>query len=217
MASTGSSPARAGTRNSESQFVPDVFNFDLPPAFRDPIFRPSRTMHVVFDREIYAAVRGQDLGAVRGQPIRPILAGFGEPFTDWLFQTALHATSENSAFSLVVGDQWSFGPGWLLVYALRWMGKSRRIASPDLLVTCHLSETGETRQVPPLETLNLIANAVAASLSGIAPADAACLPARKIAQQVLKECALNRDTFAKGAAGISLLRTARIEPGVVSP
>jgi hypothetical protein len=40
------------TRNSENQFVPEVFNFDLPQAFRDPIFRPSRTMHVVFDRDI---------------------------------------------------------------------------------------------------------------------------------------------------------------------
>jgi hypothetical protein len=200
------------TRNSENQFVPEVFNFDLPAAFRDPIFRPSRTMHVVFDREVYAAVRGQDLGIVRGQPIRPILAGFGEPFTDWLFQTALHATSGNNAFSFVAGDPWPLGPGWLLVYALRWMGKSRRIASPDSLVLCHLNEAGETRQVSPLDAFNLIANNLAArATAGITPTDATCLPARKIAQQVLKECAMNRDTCAKGAAGISLLCAARIE------
>jgi superfamily II DNA or RNA helicase len=200
------------TRNSENQFVPEVFNFDLPAAFRDPIFRPSRTMHVLFDREVYAAVRGQDLGIVRGQPIRPILAGFGEPFTDWLFQTALHATSGNNAFSFVAGDPWPLGPGWLLVYALRWMGKSRRIASPDSLVLCHLNEAGETRQVSPLDAFNLIANNLAArAAAGITPTDATCLPARTIAQQVLKECAMNRDTFAKGAAGISLLCAARIE------
>jgi hypothetical protein len=154
---------------------------------------------------------------VRGQPIHPILAGFGEPFTDWLFQTALHATPVNSAFSFVAGDGWSLGSGWLLVYALRWMGKSRRITSPDSLVICHLNETGETRQVSPLDTLNLTANAVAAPFAGITPAVAACLPARKLAQQVLKDCAMNRDTFARGAAGISLLCAARIETGVVSP
>lgn len=203
------------TRNSENQFVPEVFNFDLPAAFRDPIFRPSRTMHVVFDREIYATIRGQDLGTVRGQPIRPILAGFGEPFTDWLFQTALHASSGNNAFSFVAGEPWSFGPGWLLVYALRWMGKSRRIASPDSVVICHLNDAGETCPVSPLDALNLIANVVAAPFAGITPTDAACLPARKLAQKVLKECAMNRDTFARGAAGISLLCVARIETGVV--
>jgi hypothetical protein len=97
------------------------------------------------------------------------------------------------------------------------MGKSRRITSPDSLVICHLNETGETRQVSPLDTLNLTANAVAAPFAGITPAVAACLPARKLAQQVLKDCAMNRDTFARGAAGISLLCAARIETGVVSP
>ena len=97
------------------------------------------------------------------------------------------------------------------------MGKSRRIASPDSLVVCHLNEAGETRQVSPLDALNLITNAVAAPFAGLGPTDTACLPARKIAQQVLKEYAMNRDTFAKGAAGISLLCAARIETGVVSP
>ena len=31
------------TRNISSQFVTGVFHFQLPEAFRDPIFRPSRT------------------------------------------------------------------------------------------------------------------------------------------------------------------------------
>jgi hypothetical protein len=97
------------------------------------------------------------------------------------------------------------------------MGKSRRIASPDSLVICHLNEAGETRPVSPLDALNLIGNAVAAPFTGIAPTEAACLPARKLAQKVLKECAMNRDAFARGAAGISLLCAARIEAGVVSP
>jgi hypothetical protein len=175
-------------------------------------------MHVVFDREVYAAIRGQDLGTVRGQPIRPVLAGFGEPFTDWLFQTALQATPANSAFSFITGGPWPFGPGWLLVYALRWMGKSRRIASPDSLVVCHLSATGETLQLSPIDVLNAITNTVAAhTLAHISPTDAECMAARKLAQKILKDCALNRDTYAKGAAGLSLLCAARIEIDIALP
>jgi len=41
------------TRNSANQFVPEVYHFPLPEAFRDPVFRPSRTGHVVFDREVF--------------------------------------------------------------------------------------------------------------------------------------------------------------------
>jgi len=204
------------TRNSENQFVPEVFNFDLPLAFRDPIFRPSRTMHVVFDREIYAAVRGQDLGRVRGQPIRPVLAGFGEPFTDWLFQTALHAVPGKSAFSLITDKECPLGTGWLLVYALRWMGKSRRIMSPDSLAVCHLSDTGVTQPVSSLTAFTVIANAMSAPFSGSGPTEADSQPAKKIAQQALKECALNRDNFARGAAAVSLLCAARIEQSIAT-
>jgi len=199
------------TRNSENQFVPEVFNFDLPAAFRDPIFRPTRTMHVVFDREIYSSVRGQDLGTVRGQPIRPILAGFGEPFTDWLFQTALHAGQGCSAFSISTDDTWSHGSGWLLVYALRWMGKSRRISSPDSIIICYLNALGEVRHVPPLDVLNLIAMGTPGTSTIISPTQQECMLAQKLAQQILKEYALNRDTFAKGAAGFSLLCVAKIK------
>ena len=117
------------SRNSQNQFVAGVYNFEAPDAFREPVFRPSRTMHVVFDREVFAAVRGQDLGSVRGQPIRPLPTGFGESFTDWLFQTAMQARRDESAFSLQAGKDWSEGPGWLLVYALRWLGKARRRAT----------------------------------------------------------------------------------------
>jgi len=33
--------------------VPEVYHFPLPEAFRDPVFRPSRTGHAVFDREVF--------------------------------------------------------------------------------------------------------------------------------------------------------------------
>jgi hypothetical protein len=198
------------TRNSENQFVPEVFNFELPVAFRDPIFRPSRTMHVVFDREVYASVRGQDLGSVRGQPIRPVLAGFGEPFTDWLFQTSLHAASGQSAFSLRADESWPHGPGWLLVYALRWMGKSRRIATADSIVVCHINEGGEVRQVISTEAIKLAMAAVSTETQSLPPSEGTQATARRMAQQVLKDSAANRDAFARGAAGTSLLMVVSI-------
>ena len=39
--------------------------------------RPERTCHVVFDREVFQRVRDEDLGRVRGQPIRPAVGGVG--------------------------------------------------------------------------------------------------------------------------------------------
>jgi superfamily II DNA or RNA helicase len=198
------------TRNSESQFVPEVFNFDLPVAFRDPIFRPSRTMHVVFDREVYASVRGQDLGSVRGQPIRPVLAGFGEPFTDWLFQSSLNAAPGQSAFSLHAEENWPYGRGWLLVYALRWMGKSRRIATTDSFVVCHISESGEVRLVNSTEAFKLVMATPSTEIHGLPASVEAQTTARRMAQEVLKNCAANRDAFARGAAGISLFMVANI-------
>jgi superfamily II DNA or RNA helicase len=198
------------TRNSQSQFVPGVFHFDLPAAFRDPVFRPSRTLHVAFDRSIYAAVRGQDLGTVRGQPIHPVLCGFGEPFTDWVLQSALNARSGESAFALRMPNGWERGAGWMLVYALRWKGKSRRLTAPDSMVVCYVNETGEVRQIASSEVIKLAMAAVTATSHGLQPSDDTQSAARRLAQQALKNCAANRDAFARGAAGISLLMVASV-------
>lgn len=151
----------------------------------------------------------------RGQPIRPILAGFGEPFTDWLFQTAHHATPGSSAFSLAAGDEWLLGSGWLLVYALRWMGKSRRIPSPDSLVVCFLNDSKDVKKVSSIDAMALIAKAEPTTHGAAPLREGDCLAALKIAQQTLKECAANRDSFSRGSAGISLFSIARIE--TVSP
>jgi superfamily II DNA or RNA helicase len=198
------------TRNSQNQFVPGVFHFDLPSAFRDPVFRPSRTMHVTFDRSIYAAVRGQDLGTVRGQPIRPVLCGFGEPFTDWVFQAAMNARPGESAFALHMPDTWKYGSGWLLVYALRWKGKSRRLTTPDSMVVCHVNEAGEAQQLTSSDAIKLVIAVSAAASHKLQPSENMELAARRLAQQALKNCAANRDPFARGAAGISLLMMATI-------
>ena len=90
MAADAAPTARYRIPDTESVLLPDAGGppsgaFRLPDAFRAPVFRPDRSFHVVFDRSVYQRVRDEDLGRVRGQPIRPVLAGFGEPGTDWLF------------------------------------------------------------------------------------------------------------------------------------
>ncbi|MGD0813518.1 MAG: DEAD/DEAH box helicase [Verrucomicrobiota bacterium] len=198
------------TRNSANQFVPEVFNFDLPAAFRDPVFRPSRTVHVVFDREVYAAVRGQDLGTVRGQPIRPLLTGFGEPFTDWLFQTALHARRAESAFAIKTGTDWKRGSGWLFVFALRWLGKRRRLSVPDSLAVVFAPSAGEIAGLSPAEAMTLTTEPSDASLPPDAPSAETLAGALKLAQHFLKGYAATRDATARSAAGLSLLSVAAI-------
>ena len=198
------------TRNSANQFVPEVFNFDLPAAFRDPVFRPSRTVHVVFDREVYAAVRGQDLGTVRGQPIRPVLTGFGEPFTDWLFQTAMHARSAESAFSIKAGNGWSRGSGWLFVFALRWLGKRRRLSTPDSLALVFVPESGPIIGIPGPEAVALVIQASDSVSPGTGPGAEMMAGARAFAQRLLKDYAANRDATARSSAGLSLLSVTAI-------
>lgn len=199
------------TRNSRSQFVPGVFHFELPAVFRDPIFRPSRTLHVAFDRIIYAAVRGQDLGMVRGQPIRPALSGFGEPFTDWVFQTAMNGRAGESAFALQAPNDWVHGDGWLLVYALRWMGRSRRLMAPDSLAALFSRADGTVEYMPSADLMRLLAQAEAAGPQTQPPVSSPDLTAaRKLAQQVLRGIADLRDARSRSGAGISLLMVADI-------
>lgn len=199
------------TRNSRSQFVPGVFHFELPAVFRDPIFRPSRTLHVAFDRTIYAAVRGQDLGTVRGQPIRPALSGFGEPFTDWVFQTAMNGRPGESAFALQAPNDWTHGAGWLLVYALRWMGRSRRLMAPDSLAAVFSRVDGTVELLPAADLMRLVAQADVAGPAPQSPVPSSDLTAaRKLAQQVLRGVAEQRDPRARSGAGLSLLMVAAI-------
>ncbi len=200
------------TRNSLNQYVPEVFNFDLPSAFRDPVFRPSRTMHVVFDREVYAEVRGQDLGTVRGQTIRPLLTGFGEPFTDWLFQTAMYARQAESAFSIRAGANWPHGPGWVLVFALRWLGQARRLSVPDSLAVCFAPESGELKILPAIEAILLTQSGEQGITLPRGLTTELLVAARTLAQQRLRELARNREMTARGSASISLLLVAAVTP-----
>ncbi len=201
------------TRNSRSAFVPGVFNFDLPAAFRDPVFRPSRTMHVAFDRALYSAVRGQDLGTVRGQPIRPQLSGFGEPFTDWVMQAAMNARSGESAFALRAPDGWGRGQGWLMVYALRWLGSVRRLSVSDSLAIVFIGSAGSVVPIDAATAATLVSAEADEPGSLPLPADDQRNQARKCAQDVLREVVAAKRLGPRTSAGISLLLVASLRDG----
>ena len=198
------------TRNSQKQFVPGVFHFELPAAFRDPVFRPSRTVHVAFDRAIYGAVRGQDLGSVRGQPIRPVLCGFGEPVTDWVFQAAMNARPGESAFALATPKEWIRGAGWLLVYALRWIGRGRRLATPDSLALVFVPDAGEPEIVTAKDAIFLLKADVGKVEAGANLQSEREMAAKKCAQQVLRDSVAARGGQSRGTAGLSTLMIVRI-------
>jgi superfamily II DNA or RNA helicase len=134
------------TRTQDNKFVEGVFHFTLPKAFKDPVLRPSPEIYLTFDRERFTEVRGQVLGRARGQEIKPILAGFGEPVTDWLFESAFSASEGESAFVVKVNHRWKRGSGWLFVAVLRWVGATRRLRAPDSLVVC-FQEKGHEPEV----------------------------------------------------------------------
>jgi len=198
------------TRNNRSAFVPGVFNFDLPAAFRDPVFRPSRTMHVAFDRDIYAAVRGQDLGTVRGQPIRPQLCGFGESFTDWVMQAATNARPQESAFALCAPDGWEHGTGWLMVYSLRWMGAARRLSVPDSLAIVFIGADGSVSRLSAGGVAPLLAAEADIGCKQALPTDELVKVAKKCAQDVLREVVATKRLGVRTSAGISLLLVASL-------
>jgi hypothetical protein len=201
------------TRNNRSAFVSGVFNFDLPAAFRDPVFRPSRTMHVAFDRAVYAAVRGQDLGTVRGQPIRPQLSGFGEPFTDWVMQAATNARPQESAFALCTPDGWERGTGWLMVYSLRWMGAARRLSVPDSLAIVFIGADGSVVPLSAATVVPLLSAEADMSGKQPLPTDEQANHAKKCAQDVLREVVAAKRLGLRTSAGISLLLVASIGSG----
>lgn len=63
-------------------------------------------------------------------------------------------------------------------------------------------------QISAGEALTLARDSSSEPASGEQIPDDGELAARKLAQQILKTCAANRDAFAKGAAGLSLLLVA---------
>lgn len=129
------------TRTSDNRFLKGVFHFTLPGNFKGGL-RASKEAYLVFDREIFAEVRGEILGTVRGQQIKPSLAGFGDVITDWFFRTGLHASSGRSIFSLERQPSISPAETWWLVFAARWKPASSWVG-PDACFTVAVDSGGK--------------------------------------------------------------------------
>jgi hypothetical protein len=146
------------TRTSDNRFLKGVYHFTLPTAFRGGM-RASREVYLVFDREIFADVRGDVLGSARGQEIKPSLAGFGDLVTDWFFRTGLHARTGHTVFSIRRQPETTNNEVWWISYAARWK-QSANWAGPDALFTLALDSSGMVlRQVPNQETFVALQNA----------------------------------------------------------
>jgi len=142
------------TRTSENAYLKGVYHFTLPGAFRSGLrVRASPECYLVFDRDRYAEVRGEVLCRVRGQEIKPELAGLGDPVTDWFFRSALSATPSGSIFALDRPDDLPERETWWIAWFASW----KRVDSwrgPETIHLTALDETGKfTRMVPPLEIM----------------------------------------------------------------
>ena len=132
------------TRTDQNKHLPGVFHFTLPAKFRQ-LLRASRECYLVFDRERYAEVRNEVIGRARGQEIRPMLAGLGEPVTDWFFARSLGAETDSCAYRLEppAGSELS-GRYWL-IFIGRW---KRGSAGPDFVGVFETDSSGTFLRSP---------------------------------------------------------------------
>ncbi|MFZ4596188.1 MAG: DEAD/DEAH box helicase, partial [Verrucomicrobiaceae bacterium] len=146
------------TRTSENKVLKGVHHFLLPEAFRGGL-RPSRECYLVFDRDLYAEVRHTSLGRVRGQEIKPALAGFGDAVTDWFFRTALQAGGGSCCYAINRPDGIEKGERWWLVYAARWKGTGAW-AGPDAVFVYGVTSDGAvTRLIESKEVIKTLLGA----------------------------------------------------------
>lgn len=146
------------TRTADNRFLKGVYHFTLPDSFRAGL-RASREAYLVFDREIFAQVRGEILGQARGQPIQPALAGFGDPVTDWFFRSALHARFNPRLFALEAGDTHPASEKWWYAYGLRWK-PGREWTGPDAVACIALDRDNQVlRSVPVNEIQDVLKKA----------------------------------------------------------
>lgn len=191
------------TRTSDRQYVAGVYHFVLPVEFRDSRMRPDRSQYVAFDRERYAEVRNQAIGRVRGQSITVGLAGFGETFTDWLFQSTLNARPHASAYSCKVPDSWRHGSGWLVIYCLRYLGQSRRLFAPDDLAA--FFQATDSDRIIPVNRSDLFSLASSASPGTANSETMVSLDSfESSARSLLRDRVLARGDAPKTSPGLSL-------------
>ena len=177
------------TRTADNRYLKGVYHFTLPQSFRGGL-RASREMYLVFDREIYAEVRGEVLGKARGQEIKPSLAGFGEPVTDWFFRSGLHAGDSRTVFALRRQADSQESDTWWISFAARWK-QSQGWSGPDAVFTFALDSAGTVlRKVSPEETFTSLKEA-----TGNSPPTDQLPPIENVLSAAKKEL---RSTLPKG-------------------
>lgn len=148
-AASGQDALLRDTRTSDKRFLKGVYHFTLPTAFRGG-FRPSREVYLVFDREVFADVRGEVLGIAKGQEIKPSLAGFGDPVTDWFFRSGLQARENRTAFALQHLPEHPEHEAWWISYASRWK-QPAQWSGPDAFFTFSMDSNGAVIRLVPTE------------------------------------------------------------------
>lgn len=143
------------TKTSDQTFLKGVYHFSLPAAFRSGL-RASRECYLVFDRDRFSEVRGHVLGRARGQEIKPSLAGFGDPVTDWFVRTALSASKSGAHFAMrSPADESTEGKWWIVVFA-SWK-KAEQWRGPESVFIISLDSNGNVlRQVPAKEVIRIL-------------------------------------------------------------
>ena len=125
-------------------------------------------------------------------------------------QAATNARPKESAFALRAPDGWEFGEGWLMVYALRWQGTTRRLAVPDSLASVFIGADGGIVSLSAAAAVPFLsAEAVTAGEQPL-PTDDQTNQAKKVAQEVLREVVTAKRLGLRISAGISLLLVASI-------
>lgn len=193
------------TRTRDNKYIADVYHYTLPPAFRDPILRPTREYYVVFDRDRYNAVRDEKLGQARGQDIKPSLAGFSEAVTDWVFQAAFHGKADESVAGVGVSAHAGIETGWLLAYALRWQYPVRRLLAPDSMCYVWVDANGKPSELDTRTVCDYMVKLEKGSEHPI-PASAH-IPqdvAKPLVQSCLRRVVASRSDSARSIAGLWL-------------
>jgi hypothetical protein len=111
---------------------------------------------------------------------------------------------------MVLGG-WVRGAGWLLVYALRWIGRGRRLAAPDSLALVFVPDAGEPEIVTGKDLIFLLKADAGRVETGANLNSERENAAKKFAQQVLRDSVATRGGQSRGTAGLSLLMAVRID------
>ena len=143
------------TRTADKRFLKGVYHFTLPPNFKGGL-RASREAYLVFDREVFGEVRGEVLGVAKGQEIKPSLAGFGDPITDWFFRSGLQAGGARSVFSLERDPAIPQNELWWIAFAARWKPGTRWVG-PDACILVAAGASGEfLRAIPGHQVFSIL-------------------------------------------------------------